>query len=344
MRNKSVLLMMTMAAALAACSKPDVRSSSGIAARVNGKEITRAQVDKYFTFRTQNADSKLTGVAEQLAKMEILRDLIDREIMSQRAEKLKLTPSAAEIEAQVQQMRGSVPPDEFRKELERRGFSDQDMREEVRQTLAVQKVMQDQVDSKIQITDAEVSSFYQENRDTFNVREPQYHLAQIVVTANPSVPISNLRNDKALNREQAVAKIQRITALAQQGGDFEQLAREYSEDSQTSRAGGDLGYQPISSLEHLGPSLKDAIVKMKVGDVTPVIQTEDAFWILKLLGKREPGQKTLQDPEVNESIHQELRNRKQQLLSSAFSEELHNEAHVENFLAREILSGVPKAK
>src|SRR5207247_2476097 len=104
------------------------------------------------------------------------------------------------------------------------------------------------------------------------------------------------------------------------------------------------GYQPLSALDRLGPSLKDAILKMKVGEITPVIQTEDAFWMLKLLGKREPGQKNLQDPEVLASIREELKTRKQQLLSSAFSEQLRNESRVENFMAQEVLAGFQKKK
>ncbi len=58
--------------------------------------------------------------------------------------------------------------------------------------------------------------------------------------------------------------------------------------------------------------------------------------ILKLIGKREPGQRELEDPEVQLSIRQELGNRKRQLLNAVFSEQLRSESRVENFLAQEI--------
>jgi peptidyl-prolyl cis-trans isomerase SurA len=318
--------------------------SGQIAARVNGRNILRSEVDRYFAIRTQDTAQKPDGDAASLLKMEILRDLIEREIMAQRAQRLKLEAKDAEVDTQIQQLRGNATPEEFRKDMERRGFVNQDMRNEVRRSLSVQRLVQDQVTAKVQITDAEVARFYEENKEKFNIREVQYHLGQIVVTGNPSVAVTNSKNDKALNNDQAASKVRRLASELQAGADFQQLARDYSEDPQTARNGGDLGYQTVSSLERFGPSLAQTISKMKVGDVTPVIQTPDAYLILKLLGKQEPGQRNLQDPEVAEGIRGELQNRRQQLLTAAFSEQLANESRVENFLAQEILAGFQKSK
>ena len=344
MIQKIVLGLLLLAATVSfGCSKT-AQPNGNLAARVNGKQILRSEVDKYFNFKTQEAPQKPAGEAANLAKLEIVRDMIEREIMVQKAAQLKLGVKDSDIDGQLQQLRGAASPDEFRKDLERRGFNEKDMRNEIRRSLTVELLVRDQIGSKIQVTDAEASRFYDENRESFNIREPQYHLGQIVVTPNPSVPVTNARNDKALNQDQAAAKVQRIAALLKTGQDFQQVAREYSEDPQTAREGGDLGYQTESSLERLGPQLKQAILKMNVGDTTPVMQTPEGFWILKLIGKREPGQKSLQDSEVNASIRGELHNRKQQLLTSAFSEQLHNESHVENFMAQEIIAGFQKPK
>jgi peptidyl-prolyl cis-trans isomerase SurA len=342
MTKKILVGLVLLAAGSLGCAKPSQNRLA--AARVNGKDILRTDVDKYFNFRMQESSQKSGGDAEKLAKMEVLHDLIEREIMTQKAEQLKLGPKDSEVDAQIQELRGAATPEQFKKDLERRGFSEQDMRNEVRRTLTVKKLVEDQVNSKVQVSEAEVSRFYEDNRETFNVKEQQYRLGQIVVTANPNVAVTNLRNDKALNKDQAAAKIQRLASQAQGGGNFQQLASEYSEDPQSARTGGDLGYQPVSSLERLGPALKQAILKMNVGEITPVIQTEDSYWILKLLGKREPGQRSLQDPEVAEGIRAELRNRKQQLLTAAFSEQLQNASRVENYLAQETLAEFQKSK
>ncbi len=107
--------------------------------------------------------------------------------------------------------------------------------------------------------------------------------------------------------------------------------------------GGDLGYHPASTLDRLGPQLKLSLLGLEVGEVTSVIRVPDGYMILKLLGKREPGQRELEDPEVQQSVREELQNRRTQLLSAVFTEQLRVESRVENFLAQEILAEFQKA-
>ena len=313
-----------------------------VAARVNGIAILRADVEKRYLFRIQQMPQRPTGVMADFMKLEILRELIVGEIMKQKAEQLKLLAADTEVEAEMQKLRGTSPEEEFKKTLEQRGFTEADLRADIHRSLSVQKLLETQVHSKISVAEAEINSFYETNKDAFNVKERQYHISQILVTSDPGIPVSNLKNDKALTAEQARDKIQMLADRLQAGENFEQLAREYSEDPQTAQLGGDLGYQPASALEQLGPPLKESLPKMKIGDVTPVLGSPEGDRILKLLEKREAGQVDLKDPQVQQSIRDELTKRKQELLSAAFSEQLHNEARVENLLAREILGQFQK--
>jgi parvulin-like peptidyl-prolyl isomerase len=345
MNKKFLAFVLSITAGLSGCSKGAVRSGAAdakVAARVNGKDILRSDVEKYYNFKTGELPRKPTGEAETLARLEVVRNLIEREIMAQRAEQLKLAVTDAAVDAEMQKMKDGAPPEEFRKDLERRGFSEQDMRNELRRNLVVDKLAQEQINSRIKVTDAEVSKFFDENRESFNIRETQYRLGEILVSPNPSVPVANLRNDKALNADQAVKKIQKLNGLLLAGQDFAQVAREFSEDPQNARDGGDLGYQPAAALDRLGAPIKTAILKLRIGEVSPVMQTQEGFVILKLVGKRDPGQRDLKDTEVQASIRAEIQNRKQQVLSSAFTEELRNGTHVENFVSQEILAGFQK--
>lgn len=315
-----------------------------VAARVNGISILRAQVESFFRFRTQDIAQKPAGEAANILKLEILRELIEGEIMAQKAEQLNLKPTDAEVEAEMKGLKGPATDEEFRKTLEQRGVSEADLRREIGRSLTARKVVENQVRAKIQVSEAEINGFFEENRETFNIKEPMYQIGLIAVTTDPAAPVSNLRNDKALNEEMAVRKIQSLESRLQAGEDFQQLAREYSEDPQTAQVGGDLGYQTAGMLDRFGAAFKATILKMKVGDLTPVVRTAEGYWLFKLLGKREPGQHDLKNPEVQRSIREELQNRKQQLLTAAFSEQLHNEARVENFLAREILAAYQQKK
>ena len=340
-----------LAAGTAGCNRSGSGSSagssggaSGAAARVNGKDISRSMVEDYFKVRTQGAAQKPTGDAANILKLEILRQLIETEIMSQKAEELKLKPTESEIDAQIKSLKGDATDEQFKKTLADRGISELDLRREVSQNLMMEKVVANQVGSKVNVSDAEITKFYEENKEAFNIKEPMYRIGVIAVTSDPSAPINNLRNDKALNEEIALRKIQMLETRARAGDDFQQLASEYSEDPQTAQLGGDLGYQPAATLERFGASFRDQVMKMKPGDMTPVVRADNSYWIFKLLGRREPGQHDLSSPEVKQNIKAELESRKQQLLTAAFSEQLHNNVRVENLLAQEILASFQAKK
>ena len=338
---KSILLGVILLASAFGCRRTATDDAT-VAARVNGKTILRADVERHFLFQTQQMPQKPDGDAATQMKLEIVRELIIGEIMMQKAEQLKLQAAETDVTAEIQRLRGSTPEEEFKKTLQERGFTEADLRLDILRNLSAQKLLENQVHSKITVAEAEIASFFEANKNVFTVKERQYHIGQILVSSDPSIPVNNARNDKALNAEQARAKIQTLADRLQAGESFEQLAREFSEDPQSAASGGDLGYQPAAVLEQLGPPMKDALPRMKVGDVSPILGGPEEYRILKLLEKREAGQVELNDPQVQQSIRSELTNRKQQLLSAAFSEQLHNEARVENLLAREIMGQFQK--
>jgi len=343
MRNWIGTGLLLLAIGVSGCSRVTGRPDASVAARVNGKDIPRSEVESYFNVRVRDLPQKPAGDAANLMKLEILQELIESEIMAQKAEALNLKPSDVEIEAEIKLLRGQASEEDFRKTLTDRGVTEADLRKEIGRSLTMQKVMDNQVRAKAKVTDAEVNSFYEENKEAFNVKEPMYGVGVIAVTTDPASPVNNLRSDKALNEEQAIRKIQMLEARARAGEDFLQLAREYSEDPQTSQLGGDMGYQTAAMLERFGPAFKDTILKMKPGDLTPVVRVEGGYFLFRLAGKRDPGQHDLKSPEVAQSIRGELENRKRQLLTAAFSQQVHSDARVENFLAREIVASFQSA-
>jgi peptidyl-prolyl cis-trans isomerase SurA len=312
--------------------------SPEVAASVNGKDIQRVEVEKHYNARTQDAVAGPSGDAARLLRLEIVRELIEREIMMQQAEQLQLLASDSDVEVRLAEVKALASPEEFEADLQRRGISEEDYRREIRRTLSIQKLVEDQVSSKVEVSSDEVSSFYEANKEMFNIQEPQYRIGQIAVSPNPDAPFANLKNDKARNEDQASKKIELLASKLEAGEDFQQVAREYSEDPRTAQLGGDLGYLPDSTLDQLGADLKLALLGLEVGETTSVLRAPDGYMILKLQGKREPGQLAVDHPEVEQSIRVELENRKRQLLSASFSEQIRNDSRVENFLAQEIWS------
>ena len=81
--------------------------------------------------------------------------------------------------------------------------------------------------SKINISDQDVTGYYNAHKAEFNLIEPQYHLAHIFVTTAPNPQVHNLKNDKAQNEPDARKKIQMILNRLDSGDDFATLAMEF---------------------------------------------------------------------------------------------------------------------
>ena len=310
-------------------------SPGGVAARVNGKEIPHADVETYYQARVFDMEQKPTGDAINILKLELLNDLITGELMTQKAEQLNLQPTEAEIDAEVQIVKGNIPEEQFRSSLEQRGLTEADLRRDLTRNLLTQKVVDHQISSRSQIAEPEIQGFYEENKQTFLIEETQYRVGVIAVAENPPPGAGNPATASMAGAE----KIRAAQGRLQAGEDFGQVARQFSDDPQSAQIGGDLGYQPAAALDRLGAGPKAAVIRLPVGDVTPVLTVPGGFLLLKLLGRQEPGQLTLENPEVRHMVQQELQSRRDQLLRAAFTEQLHNEARIENFLAREVLAG-----
>jgi len=201
----------------------------------------------------------------------------------------------------------------------------------------VQKLINKEITSKISISDKDVATFYDANKQSFNLAEPQFHLAQIVVTPTPDANVRNLRANKAQNDDEARTKIQMIEKRLQQNEDFAVVAQNYSEDPNSAPNGGDLGFVPESALERLSPDLRKMVTALPQGQVTRILHTPDAYRILKLISREPAGQRALNDPRVQQHIRETLMNRKDQLLKDAFYEVARNESIVVNYFAEAIL-------
>jgi peptidyl-prolyl cis-trans isomerase SurA len=275
-------------------------------------------------------------------KLEVLRSMIDQEIMMQRAEKNGLLAQQADVDAEFSKLKGSFTEEEFKKRLAERKMTAEDLKADIRKKLSIEKLITKEITSKINITDKDVSDFYAANKQNFNLAEPQVHLAQILTTPLPDNNVRNLKNDKAQNDDQAKRKIQQIAERIRAGEDFSMLAQNYSEDPGSSANGGDLGFVSETALEKANVALRRMVSEMQPGQVSPVINTGEGYRILKLLSKEPAGQRELSDPRVQQTIRETLMNRKDQLFRSAFLEAVRNEAHVENYLARVVGQLDPK--
>jgi peptidyl-prolyl cis-trans isomerase SurA len=326
---------------MAGC-KTQTAPAPDVWAVVNGKEIKRDEVDKYYRTRV-NPEGQEPSQEEALTlKLNVLDELINNEILSERAKKLNAEASDGEVEDKFTEMKSPYTEEEFQRQLKERGLSVDDLKRNLRSQLSIQKLINREVVAKISITDQDVTDFYNSNKQQFNVAEPQYRIAQIVVTPRKEPQIRNRKNDDATNDAEAVRKVKMLMDRLNSGADFAQLAMDYSEDMNSAATGGDLGYVPESALNQSDPALKKIVLGLKPGQVSPPIQLKEGYRILKLITRESPGLRGISDPQVQQTIRDTLRNRKEQLLRAAYLATARDEARVTNYLAQQVMEAAGK--
>ena len=337
-------LTLLLVAMFSGCSRTD--AAGDVMATVNSRKITSSEVEKYYLNKTAGSPQQPSSEEARSLKLNILRDLIDNEILTQRAEKLGLLATNEEVESKLNEFKAPYTQEEWDKWLKERNITLDDFKRDLRRSITIDKVVNREITSKINISDGDISAYYNSHKPEFNLIEPQYHLAQIFVTPQPNPQVRNRKGSKAQNEPEARKKIQEILNRLDSGEDFETVAMNWSEDPDSSPNGGDMGFTPENSLKNTDPATRDAVMKLKPGQYTGIItisnpQTKQAFGfrIVKLLEKAPAGQRDLNDPRVQQAIRDQLRNSREQVLKAAYYDVLRNQSKVQNFYAEQILKG-----
>ncbi len=320
-------------------------------ATVNGKPIKQADVDRVYAQQLQNNPQQQPPTTEQSnsLKLGIIHEMILEEIIEQRAAKLNLTATDAEVDAKLQEMKAPYTEDQFQARLKASNHTLDDVRHDLRRSLTIDKLLNKEINSKITVTDADVNAYYNAHKADFNLIENTYHLAQILVTSSPGASTGNLQNSKATSDADARKKVQTLKNRLDAGEDFGTIAMNFSENPQTASNGGDMGSIPESQLKG-NSALFAAISKLRAGQDTDIIPFPDpndpkkagGYAIFRLLEKAQAGQRDLSDPRVQQAIRQQIHDSRSQLLKSAYFEMLRDQAKVENVLAERIFKEAAK--
>lgn len=336
MTRSAMTWLLVALAALAACrARPP--EGDEVWAEVNGRPLYRSQVEKYFQRQAAAPGQPLSPDEAQARKLAILSELIQTEILWQQAAQANLLASDGEVEARLQELRGPMSEAEFRERLGAQAMTLEELKSDLRREIAIRKLLDKSLAAGLEVSDQEVADYYEQNKARFRFADTQYHVAHILVTPRREPEVRNLKNDDALSDFEAQRKVQALLERLRAGDDFGELARNYSEDASTAAAGGDLGFFPESSLAQAPPALRVALGQLAVGQVSGPVRAPDGYHIVKLLEREPPGQRELDDPSVQHTIREQLRNYKRQLLEAAYLERARAQARVVNYLARQIL-------
>jgi len=270
-------------------------------------------------------------------KLNILNELVQQEILLQQAAQAGALATGEEISSRIEKLTGPLTEKEFRLRLEQQGMTLDDLRDQLQRELSIRKLLDQVAANSLEVSEEEMSAYYEAHKQEYHLVEAQYHVAAIKVTPRPDREVRNLGNNDARSAVDAQRKVQALTGRLRKGEDFEELARQYSEDPVTALSGGDLGFFQESALQATHPSLRSAVRRLQPGQWTGPVTTPEGIFLVKLLEYEAPGQRKLEEPSVRESVREHLQRIKRSLLEEAYIERERNRARIENFLARQVL-------
>ncbi len=264
---------------------------------------------------------------------DVLRDLIDQQLLLQKAKDLGITGDT-ELIKRLDEMRkqmnlGSM--EELEKAAEAQGASYEDFKQNLRNQIVTQHVIGEEVGKHLSMNKDDVKRFYDQHRAEMEQPE-QVRLSEILIAPKPPAkpaaapdakpePPSEAETEAALAAAQAQA--QDLLDQFHKGAKFEDLAKKYS-DGPSAKDGGDLSYFKRGTLSK---ELEDKVFVLKAGEVTDVVRTKQGYVILQVTEHQMAGIPPLK--EVESRIQDELYMQKLQPALRVYLTTLREEAFID---------------
>lgn len=278
----NIVLTLTLLVAVATVSSLRAQPAAvdSIVAVVEDEAIFRSDVEQTMKqIMLQQGMSNLAAPERTALQNQVLADLINSKLIVAKAALLGIEAPFADVEKHVdrtiaenEQKLGGA--DAFMRALEAEGMTlpelKQFIREQVRTRMLVERVLSSEIDrGSMQISDEDVLALYQERKDTLPLRPAVVRLRTIYIAAESS------ETAQAQARARIDSLYQRIVA----GGDFAELAREYSEDP-SAKNGGALGTVKLSDLGD--PKFAEAAEALAIGEVSQPVLTSHGFHLIRV--------------------------------------------------------------
>lgn len=241
-----------------------------ILVHVNSRIITQSQFDARIEQNVRENGPPPNAVKREELKKSVMEELVNEALLEDRAKELDLVTTDAEIEDQIKRLKeqNNVTTDEdFSKALAQSGLTIDRLRDQLRRTVTLQRVVGREVNSKVDLSDDALRILYEREKETWRVPE-KAHLAEILVSNG---------DDPA----QAARRAKEASDLIKGGAKFEAVVKDYSDGATKSR-GGDLG---LVAKGDLNAEIDKVVFSLPVGSVSDPIGTKFGWHLVKVIDK-----------------------------------------------------------
>ncbi len=300
----------------------------GVVAKVNSTELR----SDYIRFRL-NLDIRRIGqnlTAQQKGKLAeaIIEKEIVRELMYQEGQARGSGVSPETVEKELQEFKKSYGSEtDFRQALKDRGISEDELKKGIEVDLIAKNLLDERVKGKVHITNTQVRNFYDDKKESFK-RPESFRARHIFVAYVPfdvvqNTPPEEMKEKAGEYRAASRKKIDEVYGKVKSGGNFEDLAKQYSEDEGSAGKGGDLDFMYKGVFD---PMFDKAVAGLKVGEISDIVETEFGYHIIQLMETKPSDYAPF--AEVEESIQKHLFMTEAQKLVGRYIESLRKKADI----------------
>ena len=252
-----------------------------IIAYVNEGVITKWELDSVVSqkalelqqvYRFSERESRQKAEQERAV---LLDQLIRQMLLVETALTLKIEISEAEVEQYIQNFKDQYKIEteaEFVQALKKEGYSLMSFREQAKRNLMAEQLVMQRILPRLQIRDSDVRKFFEENRSQLPAKTDKVHLRHIFVAFKPS----------EADRKIALDEIDTILQELAAGKDFETLAQRYADDEHSNAGVGVLNELPITEMDNLSTTFRDALAGLSVGETSEPVEGNDGFYLFKV--------------------------------------------------------------
>jgi peptidyl-prolyl cis-trans isomerase SurA len=312
---------------VATLATPSADILEQVLVKVNGEIITKSDLEarQIAALRQKNpnlrpeSDAALRKALSEVTP-EVILDAVDELLMVQRGKELGYTMTTERFNSIVENIKkeNKIESDEqLQAALKQENMTMADLRKQLERTMMVQQVQQNEVMSKLQVTDTELKTYYEAHKNEF-ATVPSVTLREITINVPTTAQGINVAQDDA-----AKAKAEEVRGKIIAGEAFARLAADYS-DSGSKANGGLVG--PLQKTD-LSDELQKAIGGLKTGGVTPVLRTTRGYQIIKIESLQETTTKSFEDARAE--VADKIANGKRQGEYLKFIEKLRTEAIID---------------
>ena len=287
-----------------------------IIARVNNEIVTHTEYIRSRDQLKQEIQQQDPANADRIfaeKQRDVLRDLIDQQLLLQKGKDLGITGDT-ELIKRLDEMRKQMnleTMEDLEKAAEAQGASYEDFKQTMRNQIITQRVIGQEVGSKLAMNKEDEKKFYEQHRAEMEHPE-QVRLSEILIApktpAKPAAstdakpePPSEAETEAALAA--AKAKAEDLLDQIHKGTKFEDLAKKYS-DGPSAKEGGDLSYFKRGTMPK---ELDDKVFALKTGEVSDVIRTKQGYAILLAAEHQMAGIPSLKEvePRIQDALYME---------------------------------------